>query len=213
LWLLLLLLPLVASIAFLSYQATQVLPRLALAPAYSLTDENGEPLTSEEMRGKLVIYTLVPATCAAPCPGSAHTLQQLHQSLSAVDTGEIPLHFVTVYTSPEADTPESLRVAAGMSDLDSEQWHFVSSPAEQFSNILQANEQGAATLPDNAFVTPFYALVDGWGIVRAIYPTATPDLEQIQNDLRLVAEEANNSTGVNRYAYETVHLFMCHNGL
>ena len=59
-------------------------------------------------------------------------------------------------------------------------------------------------------IDPVFALVDGWGVLRAVYRTATPDVEILKRDLRLVVQEVQNSTGVNRYAYEAAHLFLCY---
>jgi protein SCO1 len=208
--LLLVALPLVAIIAFLGYQSTQVLPRISLAPSYSLINQNGERLTSEMLRGSLVIYNVTHTRCTAPCIDSSLTLQQLQQTLADVEMGDIPLHFVTISSDPLFDTPEILYGYANTLEADTETWHFVSGKPEQIRNLLQSGFQNETI---SSTGEPFIALVDGWGIVRAIYPAATPDLALLKHDLRLVAQEANKSTGVNRYAYEAVHLFMCHNDL
>jgi protein SCO1/2 len=55
-----------------------------------------------------------------------------------------------------------------------------------------------------------FVLVDGAGIIRARYRTATPALEMLQRDIELLATEAYNSQGVLRYAYEAAHLFLCY---
>ena len=73
-----------------------------------------------------------------------------------------------------------------------------------FSTYFNQDEKG------NFTVDPVFVLVDGWGIQRAVYRTPTPDVETLQRDLRLVVQEARNSTGVNRYAYEAAHLFLCY---
>ena len=213
--LLLVALPLVAIIAFLSYQSTQVLPRISLAPSFSLLDQNGERLTSEALRGTLVLYNVSHTRCTAPCVDSSLTLQQLQQTLADVETGGIPLHFVTISSDPVYDTPQTLFGYAKQLGADTEKWSFVSGDPQQISHILKAGFQSEAVSDVGGSFTdePFVALVDGWGIVRAVYRTATPDLALIKDDLELVAREARSNTGVNRYAYEAVHLFMCHNDL
>ena len=57
---------------------------------------------------------------------------------------------------------------------------------------------------------PAMMLVDGWGILRAEYRTPTPKLETVVRDVRLLIDEAENSEGVARYAYEAAHLFLCY---
>jgi protein SCO1/2 len=53
-------------------------------------------------------------------------------------------------------------------------------------------------------------LVDGSGIIRAEYRTATPDMAIIERDINLLLEEAENIDGPSRYAYEAAHLFLCY---
>ncbi len=209
LWLLLIALPIVTIIAFVSYQSTQVLPRLALAPAYSLLDQEGKRLTNESLRGNLVLYNFIHERCIDPCVDSSRTMQLLQQTVDDIELGPIALHFVTIDTAPEPQTTQSLRAYAQSFAADSDQWHFVSGDPEQLSNFMQAESQGETMNP----TASAFALVDGWGIVRAVYHDDPTDLDRIKHDLRLVAQEARNSAGVNRYAYEAVHLFMCHNDL
>jgi cytochrome oxidase Cu insertion factor (SCO1/SenC/PrrC family) len=200
--------PLIAIIAFFGYQTTLVLPRLALVPGYSLREQRGEQLTNEMMRGNLVIYAFPETSCkpAASCPDILQLLKEVEQGQNAAQASDIPLHFVTVSSDPESSLAlHSHAQAAGATGV---QWHFVSGDPDHFRNILQAESQIKGAASD---AVPLFALVDGWGIVRALY--TTPDLSRLKHDLRLVEQEARNSSGVNRYAYEAVHLFMCHNDL
>ena len=57
---------------------------------------------------------------------------------------------------------------------------------------------------------PRIVLVDGWGTLRAEYRVTQPDMEIIARDLRLLTEEAQNSEGTARLAYEAAHLFLCY---
>ena len=49
--------------AFVVFQPVQVLPRVRLAPGFTLTDQSGERLTSEDLRGKFVLYSLTYTSC------------------------------------------------------------------------------------------------------------------------------------------------------
>ena len=57
---------------------------------------------------------------------------------------------------------------------------------------------------------PAFALVDGWGILRARYKAPFIDLDIIQRDVGLLVKEAQNRDGPSRYAYEAAHLFLCY---
>jgi protein SCO1/2 len=58
--------------------------------------------------------------------------------------------------------------------------------------------------------TPRYVLVDPSGIIRAEYGTAALNLETLQRDVDLLAQEMRNSGGIGRYGYEAAHLFVCY---
>jgi protein SCO1/2 len=170
-------------------------------------------LTNETLRGNLVIYSFIDTSCTDNCTDANATLEQLQAAIGDFKINDIPLRFVTISLDPAHDTPETLRAYAQQVGAMTPQWHFVSSDPEQFSNLRQAESQDKSIVPEAETAAPLFVLVDGWGIVRALYATATPDIDQVKRDLDLVAQEARQSNGVNRYGYEAVHLFMCHNGL
>jgi protein SCO1/2 len=212
LWYLVLILPILAAMAFAIFQPIQVLPRFSPAPAYSLIDQNGNQVTSEDMRGSLVLYTFAHSRCTAPCIPTSATLASLQPALANVDLNGIPLRYVTIYVDPDEATPAVLKSIAKSLGADSDQWRLLTGDAVQLKNVIGLgfrtyfNQEA-----DGSFtVDPVFALVDGWGILRATYRTASPDIDRLTRDLRLVVQEASNSTGVNRYAYEAAHLFMCY---
>ena len=212
LWYLLLALPIVAVMAFAIFQPIKVLPRMSLAPGYSFIDQNGERFTSEDVRGSLVLYTFVNSRCTEPCVPTSATLASLQSEFAEIDLGDIPLRFVVIAVDDEHATPETLRAHANSIGVDSDQWHFITGDAAQLKSVVGASFRTYyGEEEDGSFVVdPVFALVDGWGILRAVYRTASPDVEILKRDLGLVVQEANNSTGVNRYAYEAAHLFLCY---
>ena len=212
LWYLLLLLPIVAVMAFAIFQPIQVLPRISLAPAYSFVDQNGNQMTSEDLRGSLVLYTFAHSDCMAPCVSTNETLAALQPALANIDLNDLPLRFVTIYVDPERATPAKLASIANSLGATSEQWSLVTGDPTQLKNVIGAGFRTYYGKDDsgNYTVDPVFALVDGWGILRATYRVSSPELSTLQRDLRLIVQEARNSTGVNRYAYEAAHLFMCY---
>lgn len=210
--LVLLAIPILAALAFAIFQPIQVLPRISLAPGFAFTDQDGNRLTSEDLRGSLVLYNFTYTRCADPCPETSTAFGQLQAALAEVDTGDIPLEFVTISFDPEHDTPAVLRAYADELGADTSTWHFVTGEPSQLKTVIGG---GFSTFyeerADGSFeFTPGFALVDGWGILRATYRTATPDPERFRRDLGLIIQEVRNSEGVNRYAYEAAHLFMCY---
>ncbi len=208
----LLAIPVIAIIAFTVFRPIQVLPRISLAPGFAFVDQDGERLTSEDLRGRIVLYTFTYTRCEAPCPQPSQTMQALQQRLAAVDTGTVPLEYVTISFDPAYDTPERLAAHAQSLGADTSRWHFVTGDAAQLKHVIGA---GFSTYfnqeADGDFTfDPVFALVDGWGILRAVYRTPSPDPEILARDVGLIVKEVNNSEGITRLAYEAAHLFSCY---
>lgn len=187
----------------------QVLPRITLAPGYALTDQNGRLLTSEAMRGKIVLYSFAYAQCGAACAPTADLLRALQTRLPELGA-EVPIEFVTI--AIDEATPEKLAILAQTWGADTAVWHFASADANRLKWVVGGGfGLYFAPRPDGTYLLDQgYMLVDGAGILRAEYLRAAPDIELVMRDLRLLLQEAQHSEGPARYAYEAAHLFACY---
>jgi protein SCO1/2 len=201
-----------AVMGFAIFQPIKVLPRLTLAPGYSFVNQEGKRFTSESLRGSLVLYTFSHSQCTSPCILTSATLASLRSELTDVPTGDIPLQFVTIFVNPEQTTPTALQAQADRLGVYTNDWHLVTGDSAQLKHVIGSGFSTYYAQDANGSFTvdPVFVLVDGWGIIRAVYRTAAPDVAIIKRDLRLVAQEVLKSTGVNRVAYEAAHLFLCY---
>jgi protein SCO1/2 len=175
-------LPVVVVMAFAIFQPIQVLPRISLAPAYSLIDQDGEQVTSEDLRGHVVLYTFAHSNCVSPCVPTSATLASMQPALSELDLEGIPLRFVTIYVDPDQATPAKLHALAEGMDVDSEKWRFVSGDAVQLKNVVGAGFRTYYDQDDqgNFMVDPVFVLLCWWmaGALCA-QPTELPPLMSI----------------------------------
>lgn len=206
-------LAIVGLVLFVTIQPVQVLPRMTLAPGYALVNQDGNLVTSEDARGALTLYNFTYTGCTAPdCPETGASMAALQARLQNIDTGDIPVHLVTISFDPEHDTPAALKAWANAQGADPAVWTVATGDATRLKNIIGggfstyygANEAGGWDF-DPAFV-----LVDGNGIIRTKYRTATPDPVLFERDLGLVLAEVANSSGANKLAYDAAHLFLCY---
>jgi protein SCO1/2 len=206
------LLVVLGAVAFAVFQPIQVLPRISLAPGYAFTDQDGNRLTSEDLRGSLVVYNFTYTACAEGCPQTSESMRQIQAALADLDTDGIPLRFVTISFDPNRDTPAQLRRYADSLDADTTRWSFVTGEPAMLKNVIGAGFRTYYNQEADGRFTfdPVFTLVDGWGILRATYRTATPDPATLRRDVGLIVQEARNRDSVNRYAYEAAHLFMCY---
>ena len=211
-WLALLLIPIIGAFAFAVFQPIQVLPRISLAPGFSFIDQNGERLTSDNLRGKLTFYTFMYTNCEEPCLNPVEGLKVIEDVADGLDFNTLPIELVAISFDPDRDTPERMAQFAQMHGADSARWHFITGDKRQLKNVI-GGSFGAyyEQAEDGSFkFDPKYILVDGWGIRRAAYRTSMPDPSIIERDLKLIMQEYENSEGLNRVAYEAAHLFLCY---
>jgi protein SCO1/2 len=203
---------LVSILAFAILQPFQVLPRIGLSPGFALTDQDGRRLTSEDLRGHIVVYNFTYTGCSPPCPQTSQTMQAVQARLPQMETDGLPVDLVTLSFDATHDTPARLRAYAAALQADLANWHFVSGDAVRLKQVIGGGfgvyyvaTQGGAFEFDPTFV-----LVDGAGIVRARYRMAALNPDTLQRDIELIAQEAQNSHGALRLAYEAAHLFLCY---
>lgn len=75
------------------------------APALSLTDQNGQPWSMEQARGKVVLLFFGYTHCPDYCP---QTLGQVRQALQDLGAAAAGVQVVMVSADPERDRPEVL---------------------------------------------------------------------------------------------------------
>ncbi len=197
---------------FVGYMALlnmEVLPRLALAPGWSLLADDGARLTSEDMRGKIVLYTFAPPGEEEGPRATRGVMRRVREELKETYTGGVPVRLVTL-TLGAADT-SALRRAARETRTDSV-WTFAGADAQTLQTVVR---DGFGTyyeaMPDGSFrYDPTFVIVDGMGIVRAVYRFGLPDASDLVRNLESIVREAQAATGPSRYAYEAAHLFSCY---
>lgn len=205
----------ISAVAFKIFQPIQVLPRMQLSPAFNLIDQDNEQLTSEELRGKFILYTFTYTNCPEPCYHIDETMQEVQTRLSEVDLGGVDVSFITISMDPDRDTPEVLNAYAKSLGADVSRWQFASTTNKMLLKTIISSgfetyyeDKGNG---DFAF-DPAFVLVDGWGIVRAEYryQTEVSNADRILRHLGVLAEEVQNSDGTSKLAYEAAHLFLCY---
>lgn len=202
---------LLAMLSFSILRPVLVLPRMAPAPHFGLTDQNNRWLLDSDLRGRVVLYNFTYTRCAEGCPQTSPTLHALQQSISA--QGDLPpLALVTISFDTAHDTPAALSGYAARIGADPSLWHFATGSSTDLKTLIGGGFKTYYTAnPDGTYTfDPVFVLVDGDGVIRAEYRTATPSTDTILRDIRLIAEEARRSRGAERYVYEAAHLFVCY---
>ncbi len=208
-------------VSFAVFQPVKVLPRISLAPGYAFVNQDNESRTSEDYRGKLTLYNFTYTHCDGDCPDTSKEMQRMRAAMEESAPEGIDYALVTVSLDPERDTPEALSLFAAPylgTEESTVSWDFVTGDPLRvrymvgggFSLFYEAVANPNSVDDYDIKFYPLFVLVDGWGIIRAEYPTAALDYDEVINDIKFLTTEINNSEGAAKYAYEAAHLFRCY---
>ena len=120
------------------------------APGFTLTDQQGQPVSLADLRGKAVLLTFLDPVCVSDCPLIAQEFRQAGQLLGA-DSGRVelvavdvnPLYYQAAYTQA-FDREEGLANVAN--------WVFLTSSPGRLRQVYNAYGVGSQTLPAGAML-------------------------------------------------------------
>ena len=196
---------------FTTIKPVVVLPRIGLAPGFNLVDQAGEQISNEHLRGGIALYNFTYADCDGDCPQTSPLMAEVQEGVMALETNGIPVHLVTMTIDPENDSVEKMATYADQFNANPDIWHFVTGNPVQIKSVIGGGFSTYYSQKEDGIVfDPAFMLVDGNGILRAEYRTAVPDTDILLRDINLLVEEAHNSVGAQKLAYEAAHLFLCY---
>jgi protein SCO1 len=150
------------------------------APDFELRDQDGEPISMREFRGRPVLVTFLYTSCEETCPLQAQTVR------GALDELGHDVPAIAIAVDPPRDTPERARAfladqrALGRLDF------VLGSRAE-----LRPLWKGFAIQPQSVTQEhqARFTLVDERGYQRVGYPGQQATAERLAHDLRLLERE------------------------
>src|SRR6266550_3182991 len=160
----------------------QPLPRIAPAPPFTLTSQDGAPISLADLRGKVVAVTFIFTLCTATCPVLTPMMSLVQDRLGRDFASKIVFASITV--DPEHDTPEMLKLYAQMYGADLGGWSFLTGPPPVIADLTRRYGVYAAKDAngevEHSFLT---SIVDQRGILRVQYLGVRFDPEEFRRDL------------------------------
>ena len=165
------------------------LPTIGPAPDFTLTSQDGAPVSLRDLRGKVVAVAFIFASCTDVCPMLTDNMTRVREKLGSAFGPEIA--FVSITVDPERDTPEVLKQYAESFDANVEGWSFLTGDppvvhevGRKYGVIAMRTADGDV---DHTLLT---SLIDAKGILRVQYIGAGFDLEEFRGDLLSLLDEA-----------------------
>lgn len=186
---------------------TADLPVLWPAPSFRLTDQDGQPLESSALAGKVWLANFIFTNCPDVCPTDLiPKMQQVQKAVLADPALTDHVRLISISVDPPRDTPDVLHRYAALVGADPALWRFlVGTPDETIDLMQQGFKVGVALRelplttqePDHGHAgdgytvnhTTRFVLVDRDGNVRATPLSSDASAEQLEAGLRQLVNE------------------------
>jgi protein SCO1/2 len=163
------------------------LPDIAAVPAFQMIDQDGQPFTDRELRGKVAIVSFMFTSCPDVCP-------ILTTQLAGLRTNLLPqrqhVQLVSISVDPEKDTPAALKDFAKKHGADYPDWRFLTGPLAKLRDVVvqgfkQSLDRGDGS-PSSIMHGSHIVLVDRKGMIRGFYRSDEQGFLLIARDARRV---------------------------
>ena len=166
----------------------QPLPKIAPAPDFALTSQDGAPVKLSDYRGRVVAVTFIFTLCADTCPVLTPMMSFVQDQLGE-DFGE-KIAFVSITVDPERDTPGVLKEYAQVFGANLAGWSFLTGTPDAIRDVTRRYGVFAAKTAngsvDHTFLT---SIIDQRGILRVQYLGVRFDPEEFRGDLVSLLKE------------------------
>jgi protein SCO1/2 len=166
----------------------ETLPRIGLAPEFTLTNQNGQRVSLSALRGKVMAITFIYTTCTDTCPLLTAKMASLQGRLGPEFGPRV--QFLSITVDPARDTPAVLKRYAEGHGAQGAGWTFLTGTpseiravAKQYGVYYRKPPRGDV---DHTFLT---SLVDQDGILRVQYLGVRFDPNELLRDLQALVRE------------------------
>ena len=143
-------------------------------PQFQLTNQEGRPFGSAELKGKIWIADFIFTMCPGPCPMISSRMSELQKPLQNTD-----VHLVSVSVDPDHDTPAILRGYAEKLQAQPQRWDFLTGSKSAIYDLSRDGFKLAIADGSSETGTPVHStrliLVDRHGEIRGYYDALAPD--------------------------------------
>ncbi len=165
---------------------------------FALTNQMGQPVSWDSMKGKIVIADFFFTHCPTICPGLTRNMKRLQESINngerVGDRTNQLVHFLSFSIDPERDSVERLKYWADRFQVNPDKWWLLTGNKKTIYELainemkIPVNDgQGVDT---DFFHTDHFVLIDSNRYVRGYYHGLdSVSLAKLSNDLVLLTLE------------------------
>lgn len=167
-------------------------PPISKVEPFSFTNQNGQPFTHEDMKGKVAVVNYFFTTCTSVCPRMNNNLKSAYETLK-----ENPdVLFLSLTSDPQRDTVAKLKWYADSMQVNTAKWQFLTGRKDslyktaRFSFKLDDPQNFVSDETVDFLHTQFVALVNKKGEVVKIYDGLKPsELSSLDDDVKTLLQD------------------------
>jgi protein SCO1/2 len=155
-------------------------------PAFALIDQDGAPLSNDDLTGRSTVITFIFTRCPVPefCPRIVGRFRELQRAIAS-DASLSHARLLAVTLDPEYDTASVLRQYGAGLGADFGRWRFGTGPRPQIAVLTQAFAVLAESQPDGQLDhTLATAVIDKDGRVVEIWRGNVWDIQAVLDVLK-----------------------------
>jgi len=159
---------------------------------FSLTNQNNQPVSLENLQGHVWVGDIIFTRCPGPCLKMTRQMKELEQALPS----NTNVRLVTLTTDPDFDSPPVLKTYAQRFGADFRRWTFLTGTKKQIADLaigslkltaLEKKPEDRAS-PDDLFVhSTIFVLVDKHAQLRGVFQTTGEGVDPLQVKSQILA--------------------------
>lgn len=168
------------------------LPVLSYVQPFRFTNQDGKPVTEQDLAGRVYVTEYFFTTCPNICPMLNNNMKKVYERFK----GQEGFMIVSHTCNPEIDSATVLKKYADSMQVDTRQWIFLTGRKDSLYNtarvsyMLDDPKNNLTNIEDQFMHTQFFALVDRNGKVRKIYDgLKDKEVELLIKDIPLLLQE------------------------
>ena len=161
------------------------------APLFTLTAQDGKPVSLVDLRGKTVVLSFAFTTCGLVCPIAMGKFVDIQNKLGPAFGRDV--RFVTVTIDPRHDTTEVLADYAHNIGAKTSGWSFLTGSEDAVQKV--ARRYGVYARPDGQGSVEHIqltTLIDRDGVIRLQYLGERFDSSEMLSDIRAMVAKGRS---------------------
>jgi protein SCO1 len=167
----------------------------------SLTNQLGDNITLNQLRGKIIVADFFFTRCPSICPYLTRNMKILQDALKSNDPRKIDtpfVHFLSFSVDPERDSVAALKKYADRFGVNPDMWWLLTGPKKTIYdfalNEVKLGLQDGEGVDSNFIHTPKFVVIDKNGVVRGYYNGLdTTQLSKLSGDVTFLMLEKDKN--------------------